>query len=262
MRKIRKIRLIFLLALAAASAHSAKAEKIKFQNSEGIEFAGNFTKPHDPLQYTLILLHGLGSSKEEWDGFYKLLASKGFGVLVYDARGHGETKKKVSGEPIDYQLFYGQGLKSDWGKMIGDLGAARQYLEKKCKIAPHTVAVGGASIGANIALRYASEHPEVPFVVLLSPGMNYQGITTSDVAEKFSDRPLLMAASPTDGYAFQSVLALQKRARSASVTVIQEAPGAGHGVQMFKRRKPDEPSSLETKIVQWIQNPKAPRFRD
>src|SRR5437899_2062715 len=134
MKKILIVTFAFLPA-------SLFAEKITFPNSEGIQLVGEFTKPQNPHNYTIILLHGLGSTKEEWDSFYKLLASNGYGVFAYDARGHGESKKKSSGESVDYQTFYGRGLQSEWGKMIGDLGAAVECLRKNFKLDPRTIAI-------------------------------------------------------------------------------------------------------------------------
>ena len=239
------------------TARGLLAEPLTFQTSDGIEIVGEWTKPKAPYKFTVILLHGLGSSKEEWTGFSQALSSKGFGVLAYDARGHGQSKKKAGGAAADYQHFYGRGLNSEWGKMVEDLGLAAETLIKKHKINPAMVAVGGASIGANIALRYAVKKKEVPFAILLSPGIDYQGVTTNDVISNYGNRPLLLAASPGDGYAFQSVLALKKMAPGGSnVSIFQEDPRAGHGGQTFKRAKHEKPSALEEKIIQWVEQQK------
>lgn len=239
--------------------YSVWGEKIVFQTSDQIQIVGEFLKPSSPQKVTIIFLHGLGSVKEEWRQFSQVLSSKGYGVLAYDARGHGESKKKVSGEPVDYQLFFGRGVQSDWGRMMEDLDSAVNFLRDKYRIDPKSVALCGASIGANIVLRYAVLHPEVPFAILLSPGIDYQGITTNDVIAQFGNRPLAMAASPTDRYAYQSVLALQSvihalHPSSTLNAVFIEPPNAGHGVQMFKREKPESPSALEEKLLRWIQN--------
>src|SRR5581483_2831298 len=117
---------------------------------------------------------------------------------------HSQSQKTVSGETVDFQTFYGQGLDSPWGKMIDDLGTAMQFLKKR-GVNPHSVGVGGASIGANIAFRYAVAHPEVPFCILLSPGADYQGIRTDDAYPSYGRRPLFAAAAAADRYAYQTV---------------------------------------------------------
>ena len=141
--------------------------------------------------------------------------------------------------------------------MVDDLGSAVSMLIKKFNVNPRNIAVGGASIGANIALRYAVRENQVPFAVLLSPGIDYQGIVISDVMPDYHGRSLFIAVCPGDGYAYQSVLALGKMAsKDASVFISEEPPAAGHGVQMFRRDPSGKPSPLELKIIQWIQNQK------
>ncbi len=161
--------------------------------------------------------------------------------------------KKADGSAVNYQNFYGRGLQSDWGKMIDDVGASSAFLQKKYKVDPKNVAVGGASIGANVAFRYAVKNGQVPFAILLSPGMDYQGISTGDVMPDYHGRSLFVAVSPGDGYAYQSVQALQRLvSKDAFMFVSQEPPAAGHGVQMFRRDASGKPSALEQKIAEWM----------
>ncbi len=227
-------------------------EKVTFKTADGVQLVGQWYPPA-PKKSSLILLHGLGSSKEEWQDFAKYLSSKGYGALIYDQRGHGASTRTNSGGTINFQQFYGQGLDSEWGKMVYDLFDAVRFLKEKRGVKTASIAVGGASIGANIAARYAAVHTEVPFVILLSPGMNYQGLTTADVMPQLKSRPVALAASPGDRYAYQSVVSLEKMlSRPPSETFI-ENPAAGHGVQMFRRAKSEQPSELEVKLLQWIQ---------
>ena len=90
---------ILLTALFLLSVNPVCAwEKVTFQTSDGVEIAGEFSKPASQGKWTLVLLHGLGSGKEEWKPFGQVCASKGLGVLIYDARGHGDSRKKSNGE--------------------------------------------------------------------------------------------------------------------------------------------------------------------
>lgn len=237
---------------------AAAGEKVSFTTPDGVKIVGDFYKPASRKKLTLILLHGLGSVRQEWSPFDKLLASKGYGVFVYDARGHSESNMKVTGENIDFKSFYGQGLNSEWGKMINDVGAAIKYLKTKYNIDPRNIAVGGASIGANVAFRYASAHAEAPCAILLSPGIDYQGIKIDDVLSAYGSRPLFVAVSPLDRYSYSSVQSIiaENSARiqgKAVIDVYTEKLNQGHGTQMFKRKSPEVPSDLENELVKWIQ---------
>ena len=132
------------------------------------------------------------------------------------------------------------------------LRAAVKALGQKYKIAPGKIAVGGASVGANAAFRYAANHKEVPFAVLLSPGLEYAGISTEDAVARYGSRAVAMAAAESDGYAFSSVKRLKQLSLPAGRVTVFEEP-SGHGVQMFKRTSPDQPSPLEKKLITWIE---------
>lgn len=257
---LNKIRFLLLVSLLIVFLNliffenGFAAEKVSFESDDGVQLIGEFYKPSSPQKFTLLLLHGLASVKEEWTPFAQFLNSKGYGVLIYDARGHGGSKKKKSGGSVDFHMFFGRGLSSDWGKMIEDLGSAVRFLRNKYKLDTKFIGVGGASLGANVALRFAAKNPATPFAVLLSPGIDYQGIATHDVMEKMVSRPVLLAASPGDRYAYQSVKELERIAGTkAKCTILIENENQGHGVQMFKRKKPNEPSPLEVRIVQWLE---------
>lgn len=247
---MRKLGLLIPLLLCAPVR---AAQKVTFATSDGVLLVGEWTPPK-PGKPSVILLHGLASVFEEWKPFDSALISKGIGVLIYDLRGHNHSQKTVSGGTVDFQTFYGQGLDSPWGKMIGDLGAAVRFLQKR-GVNPRTVGVGGASVGANIAFRYAAGHPEVPFCILLSPGVDYQGIRTDDVYPEYGRRPLFAAASAADRYAYQTVRAyenLNGRLPGGGALLTAAYEPEGHGVQMLRRSDPSRLSPLEEKLLQWI----------
>src|SRR5262245_9243431 len=138
------------MVLAPAGGWAQRgAKKISFETTDHVIICGRFYRPR-PGRLTLVLLHGVGSVKEEWEGFAELLAADGCGVLFYDARGHGESERKSTGEIISYQQFLSRGAGSEWDKMRGDLETAVIFLKNTCGIAPRRIAPGGASIGANL----------------------------------------------------------------------------------------------------------------
>lgn len=217
----------------------AAAETVSFKADDGAVLEGDFLPPA-PGKVTLILLHGYLSNRPEWEPFAEFCNSRGIGAFYYDLRGHGNS----------------QGQTNDFGKMVSDLDKAVEFLETKFGVTRQKIAVGGASIGANIALKHFSRNMSAPFAILLSPGLNYQGLTTPDILPSCGSRPLLMAASDSDSYAYSSVNALKRAARKGqNITVLRQASSAAHGVQMFRRdvSSPNEPSEFEKKIIHWIE---------
>ena len=55
-----------------------------------------------------------------------------------------------------------------------------------------------------LALRYAAVHQKIPLVVMLSPGLSYQEVTTVNAMRAYKDRPILMIYGTLDRYASSS----------------------------------------------------------
>lgn len=83
-------------------------------------------------------------------------------------RGHGKSVNQNG----TFQSF----TPNDFNKMKLDVKAAKQFLVTQKGINPKNIAIVGASIGANVALKYAAVDPSIKAVVLLSPGLHYKGV--------------------------------------------------------------------------------------
>lgn len=229
-----------LLALSIASACSA--EIVTFKTRDGESLVGDFRAPAAGRK-TIILMHGLAANRKEWAPLTAVLAKAGWGYLAFDLRGHGDssTRRAPDGDAVGYRYFGPAGPGSPWEKMVDDVGAAMRFLENEKKIAPGSIAVGGASLGANAAIVYVELTRSVPAVLLLSPGLDYQGLKPEKGAARLSS-PVLMVASAADRYAFGSCQRLKTLIPSAT---FWSDVKAGHGAQMF-----DE--ALLRRILAWL----------
>ena len=205
---------------------------------------GLLHKPQLPSHYTWVLLHGLGSTKEEWDTFAKRLGIQGQGAFIYDMRGHGASTQMVQGQALSYRSWQTAGPGTAWEAMPNDLAGAVEMLHKVYQIPLSRIAVGGASLGANVALVYAGQASKVPALILLSPGLSYAGIEAEPALKRYGRRPLFMAASPGDLYAYSSVIQLAQWRKDSDCFLI-EGPGARHGVNMFQ-------GSFTQQLLDWM----------
>lgn len=107
----------------------------------------------------------LALTKPVWadNAFGTTLAQNGYTARAVYLRGHGQT-----------------GGSRQWDKAAEDLQRAWAYLAEQAEVDETRTAVVGASIGANMALVTAAAEPAIDAVVLLSPGLDYQGVTTED----------------------------------------------------------------------------------
>jgi alpha-beta hydrolase superfamily lysophospholipase len=149
--------LAFCGGTAVAGPAGNAARSVQFTTEDDVVIAGTYRPAAKPGAYTFILLHGLGSTKEEWEGFEQRLIEKGWGYFAYDARGHGASMAAADATPVDYRSFGAPGPGSAWSKMPGDLARAVRYLKRKHRVRPGTLIFAGASLGANVALIGAAQ---------------------------------------------------------------------------------------------------------
>lgn len=180
---------------------------------------------------TVIICHEWGGSSDDWHDIAVSLKKLGFGVIVYNQKGHGEDE-------IPYYLL------ADWQieTMGKDLEVALDYAVKN---SGENVYVIGAGIGANIAMNVASADPRVKKLVAVSPGLNYRGIKLEKKMTATLAGRLMLIASQEDAYSVRTInLFTSNSDKPADVKFYSNS---GRGVWIFKR----QPESLAT-VARWL----------
>lgn len=203
---------------------------VTVQAADGLELVGTFYAPHEPSPPWpgVILMHMVYGSRQDWQEVAGELTGAGYAVLALDMRGHGDS-----------------GGALEWDKFEDDLLRVWGYFAGRPDVDDTRTGVIGASIGANMALVLGASQPAVEVVVLLSPGLDYYGVTTSDTLEVYDQRPVLIIASDEDTYSAESSRRLAELAEGDAR--LEMYSGAGHGTVMFGR----EPG-LADLIVGWL----------
>lgn len=176
----------------------------------------------------VLLLHQRGADRISWEPLARKLQAAGYAVLAVDQRGHSET-----------------GGAEDWALAQGDAIAALEMLASLPGIAPGQVIVIGASLGANVGLNACATLPGCAAAVLLSPGLDYRGITTAGAMARLGTRPVLIVAGENDGNNPADSLTLGGMAVGEH-QVLVFAQG-GHGTALL-----DAVPDLADRIVAWL----------
>lgn len=222
--------LCFLVQMALAAAPTFPVNTT-LQSSDGLKLAA-YTGLPAKSSSGVVLIHQLNGSREDWVGVGERLFKSGVAVVLLDLRGHG-------GSPLANN---GALTEPDYPLMQNDVMAAVAWLRTNNV---QKVALMGASIGANLALRVAADDAAIANVVLLSPGFNYKGLSSQDAMKRYGARPVLFVVSEEDAYSKKTVDALTALATGEKRTEL--LVGAGHGTKMFAR----EPS-LEANTMAFI----------
>jgi alpha-beta hydrolase superfamily lysophospholipase len=232
------------------NSNETTEEKFSFLTDDKVLIAGTYYSPATSIKNTsapdaIILLHMLGRDRNDWNTFASTLSnsSNGYIVLSLDLRGHGQSINQ-NGKTISFQSF----TPDDFNKMVLDVKAAKQFLVTQKGINSNKIAIVGASIGANIALKYAVLDPSIKAVVLLSPGLDYKGVRTSDAITKFKN-PIYIAASGKDSIAGSDPQTLCNMINCGDKLKVYQDSNS-HGTDMFLDSSLNPP--LGSLIISWL----------
>lgn len=164
---------------------NSNMEKIILTTQDDLKISGLVWDQQGSV--TVILMHMMPAVKESWNDFAEELAENGCNVLSFDFRGHGES------EGGHYEDFTDE----EHQKYSLDLDSAMEYV--KNNFSDTEVYLVGASIGANIAIKYLSEHHEIKKAVALSAGLDYYGVKAEQyIKETDPAQDLLLVAAADD----------------------------------------------------------------
>ncbi|MED5370826.1 MAG: alpha/beta fold hydrolase [Myxococcota bacterium] len=225
-------RIAALLPMLLLFAAPAAAEEITLKAKDGTALHADYKKAKG--ESAVVLVHMLGRSAKDWRFVADKLNGNDITTLAVDLRKHGANLPEGSGRP--------ELSPEDFAGMKQDVQAAVAHLRKEGFT---DIQLIGASIGANLALQVAAEDAEIRSVILLSPGLDYKGVTSEEAMAAYGERPILIVVSKDDRYSAKSGLVLDSKAKGVHELVIYDA--AGHGTKMLNK----EPE-LEPKVISWV----------
>ena len=106
--------------------------------------------PSRPARGGAVILHGAGSVKESHHDFARVLMAAGFGAIVFDQRGHGESDAPMDGRALD------------------DVVAMADLLRARLADASAPLALRGSSMGGYFAI-VAAQAARARAVVAICP---------------------------------------------------------------------------------------------
>jgi hypothetical protein len=127
---------------------SAAYAPVEFRASDGLRLAGWYRPSRNGA--AVIVVHGGSSDRKGSVAHAQMLAEHGYGVLVYDARGRGES------EGMDNNYGW------DWPK---DVAGALAFLKARDDVDPSRIGALGLSTGADVLLEVAGTRDDLAAVV-------------------------------------------------------------------------------------------------
>lgn len=138
-------------------------------------------------RYTVLYLHGQDENMGDRIDAVARLHAAGVNVLAFDYRGYGQSQ-------------FARPSEARW---LQDAGWALEYLRETRHIASGNLILDGSGLGANLALEFAGQHPELAGLIMESPALAPMQVIFSDPRASMvparllvRDRFDLVAAAP------------------------------------------------------------------
>jgi uncharacterized protein len=127
---------------------SAAYRDVTFKASDGLDIAGWYRSSQNGA--AVVVVHGGSSDRKGSVDHARMLARHGYGVLLYDARGRGES----DGSENNYGW--------DWAK---DVDGALAFLKGRDDVDPDRIGAVGLSTGADVLIEVAAQRDDLAAVV-------------------------------------------------------------------------------------------------
>jgi putative phosphoribosyl transferase len=130
---------------------------VSFTNSRGLRLAGQLlTPPSRGPHPVVVFVHATGSGQDSPHdrAVADVLVTAGFGALLFDVTGHGDSDGRAEDRTLDQQ--------------VDDLGAAIGAVQALDEADGQRLGVTGAGAGATVALQRAGADPRIRALVLRS----------------------------------------------------------------------------------------------
>ncbi|WP_296381388.1 alpha/beta fold hydrolase [Winogradskyella sp.] len=161
--------------LAENNSNSLKRKELSIKSFDGIRISARLTYSSlDSTKTTIILLHGIRSSKEHFIDLSSLLSKNGFNSVALDLRAHGKSEGQF--------CTFGVNEKKDIQYVI-------DYLSEKENI--NHIGIWGQSLGGAVALQAMGYDKRIEFGIIESTFTDFKIIVNDyfDLHAGFSFSP-------------------------------------------------------------------------
>jgi dienelactone hydrolase len=205
--------------------------------SEGVDpvFAEFAAPPGADRAPGILLLHQFNGGRSQWADFAPTLVGEGYAVLApdLDYRGISRCRPDNTIEGLSQQGECRQLLDD----LLRDAKGGIDYLKTRPEVDPETIAVIGASFGANLAFLASGLFNDVDTVVALSPNSNPPTRTlVGEGFDGFAPRSVLFMADEKEGPDSTTLAFGVGPPLDVKIYVAEPAHGGGsaHGVELLK----------------------------
>lgn len=228
-----------MFAGGCAGRGETGSEVFTLTADDGVAIQGRLYAPDAVAPPGLMLVHGRGGSSDRWEALARRALQAGYLVGAVELRGHGASASPPEA-PEGFRAFNA----ATWQGAHLDIRALEALLISR-GADPENLYIAGEGLGASLALQYAAEHPMLQGAVLLSIGLEEEGIAAEPLVAALADRPLLLIWSEGDAHGAAAGNVLKQVA--PGLVEVRTYAGSAHGTDIFATSE----VAIE-QVVRWL----------
>jgi dienelactone hydrolase len=224
---------LVLGAPSCGGKQSSSGDERGIQTADGVELICSLYPPPNTKSPGVILVHDRSGSRRDLDTLAKRLQQNGFFAVSFDLRTLSERRDSNEKQLHSFEYFK-RDLEAVKAFLI-DRGADRTRL-----------GIAGLGTGANVAASYAAGNLDMQALVMVSPGLECDGVEARSSVREYGKRPILFVVAESDAYSSSSCLQLKDAAKGN--VELRQYPGGAHAAALVA-----ESETLKEEIVLWFQ---------
>jgi pimeloyl-ACP methyl ester carboxylesterase len=190
---------LYVVRLRPQSSATPTAQndgRVTITTDDGIQLAATEQAPvRNVTVPAVILLHGYGKDRHEWDGVMQKFVDAGIHTISVDMRGFGESP--LAQVPADQQVHLAQ--------LPNDLHAIIAHLEAQPSVDASRISIIGIGVGADVAYVAAGSNLDIYRAVMIAPARIGTALDGHDVAS-FAPTGILGVVRDVDQVTIRTLL--------------------------------------------------------
>ncbi|MBV8601362.1 MAG: hypothetical protein JO359_07340 [Candidatus Eremiobacteraeota bacterium] len=139
--------------VSGPAAAAQNGRDVSFLSEDSVHLKGTYWPPRQSGRCSVALVHDVGGSRNDWVPFVPFFRSRGWGILAFDLRGHGESMHQ---DLHPHELVPEQADLHSPTAYPNDMKAALAFIERQPHTLSGTLAAIGVGLGADLSYAAAA----------------------------------------------------------------------------------------------------------
>ena len=215
---------------------------VTFRTDDGWQIRGSYWEARGPEACSLILVHDHSANRAGWEPYVGYFLSRGWSVLTFDLRGHGESVRHDTRSALLVEAREGK-LEGGWPR---DVLAALAFVAAQPRADPSKRAILGVGLGADLAYAASARDWGAASIVSVSP--NDERAHRFAGTGAFAPRGASLLYADRDAAGSEAALAFASCAHAPAECHAYEGSSAT-GMALWEERQPE----IVARAIAWIE---------